>query len=53
MVRQVLDELNLLDRAIYIELASTAEQRVMPLVDMKDVSAPYFALILIPRGPEP
>jgi hypothetical protein len=24
----------------------------MPLVDMKDVSAPYFTLILIPRGPD-
>jgi precorrin-2/cobalt-factor-2 C20-methyltransferase len=53
MVRQVLDELNLLDRAIYVERASTAQQRVMPLVDMKEESAPYFALILIPRGPEP
>jgi precorrin-2/cobalt-factor-2 C20-methyltransferase len=53
MVRQVLDELNLLDRAICVERASTAEQRVMPLVDMKEVSAPYFTLILIPREPDP
>jgi precorrin-2/cobalt-factor-2 C20-methyltransferase len=51
-VRQVLDELNLLDRAIYVEGVSTAEQRVMPLVDMKDLSAPYFTLILIPREPD-
>jgi precorrin-2/cobalt-factor-2 C20-methyltransferase len=51
-VRQVLDELNLLDRAIYVEQVSTSQQRVMPLVDMKDVSAPYFTLILIPRGPD-
>jgi hypothetical protein len=28
------------------------EQRVMPLVDMKEVSAPYFTLILIPREPD-
>jgi precorrin-2/cobalt-factor-2 C20-methyltransferase len=51
-VRQVLAELNLLDRAIYVERVSTVEQRVMPLVDMKDLSAPYFTLILIPREPD-
>jgi precorrin-2/cobalt-factor-2 C20-methyltransferase len=51
-VRQVLDELNLLDRAIYVEQVSSAEQRVMPLVDMKELSAPYFTLILIPREPD-
>lgn len=51
-VRQVLDQLNLLDRAIYVEQVTTAEQRVMPLVDMKEVSAPYFTLILIPREPD-
>jgi precorrin-2/cobalt-factor-2 C20-methyltransferase len=51
-VRQVLAELNLLDRAIYVEGVSTADQRVMPLVDMKDMSAPYFTLILIPREPD-
>jgi len=51
-VRQVLAALNLLDRAIYVEQVSTAGQRVMPLVDMKEVSAPYFSLILIPPGPD-
>jgi precorrin-2 C(20)-methyltransferase len=51
-VRQVLGELNLLDRAIYVEGVSTAAQRVMPLVDIKDLSAPYFTLILIPREPD-
>jgi precorrin-2 C(20)-methyltransferase len=51
-VRQVLAALSLLDRAIYVEQVSTAGQRVMPLVDMKEVSAPYFSLILIPPEPE-
>jgi precorrin-2/cobalt-factor-2 C20-methyltransferase len=51
-VRQVLGELDLLERAIYVERASTAEQRLMPLVDMKETSAPYFSLILIPPGPD-
>jgi len=49
-VRQVLDALDLLDRAIYVEQVSTAEQRVMPLVDVTEVTVPYFSLVLIPRG---
>jgi precorrin-2/cobalt-factor-2 C20-methyltransferase len=51
-VRKVLEELDLLDRAIYVERVSTTEQRVMPLVDMTEVTAPYFSLVLIPSGPE-
>jgi precorrin-2/cobalt-factor-2 C20-methyltransferase len=51
-VRQVLDSLDLLDRAIYVEQVTTAEQRVMPLVDVTEVTAPYFSLVLIPRGPD-
>jgi precorrin-2/cobalt-factor-2 C20-methyltransferase len=51
-VRQVLDEMRLLDRALYVEHVSTTQQRIMPLVDMKEMSAPYFTLILIPSGPE-
>jgi precorrin-2/cobalt-factor-2 C20-methyltransferase len=51
-VRQVLGELDLLDRAIYVERASTTEQRILPLVDMKEASAPYFSLVLILPGPD-
>ncbi len=51
-VRQVLQELGLLDQAIYVEQVSTAEQRIMALVDMTEASAPYFSLVLLPRGPE-
>jgi precorrin-2/cobalt-factor-2 C20-methyltransferase len=51
-VRRVLAELGLLDQAVYVEQVSTTEQRVMPLVDMTEMSAPYFSLVLIPRGPE-
>jgi precorrin-2/cobalt-factor-2 C20-methyltransferase len=51
-VRQVLGALNLLDRAIYVEQVTTTEQRVMPLVDMKEMSAPYFSLVLIPPEPD-
>jgi precorrin-2/cobalt-factor-2 C20-methyltransferase len=51
-VRRVLAELGLLDQAVYVEQVSTTEQRVMPLVDMTEMSAPYFSLVLVPRGPE-
>jgi precorrin-2/cobalt-factor-2 C20-methyltransferase len=51
-VRQVLAELGQLDQAVYVEQVSTTEQRVMPLVDMTEMSAPYFSLVLVPRGPE-
>jgi precorrin-2/cobalt-factor-2 C20-methyltransferase len=49
-VRQVLDEMHLLEQAIYVEQVSTPDERVMPLVDVTGTAAPYFSLILIPRG---
>jgi precorrin-2/cobalt-factor-2 C20-methyltransferase len=48
-VRRVLDELGLLERAIYVERASSERERVMRLTDFVDDEAPYFALILLPR----
>jgi precorrin-2/cobalt-factor-2 C20-methyltransferase len=48
-VREVLGELGLLERAIYVERASTERQRVMRLTDFLDDEAPYFALVLLPR----
>ena len=48
-VRRVLGELGLLERAIYVEWASTPQERVLRLVDLADNEAPYFALILLPR----
>jgi precorrin-2/cobalt-factor-2 C20-methyltransferase len=39
--------------AIYVERASCAGERVMPLADTAEVRAPYFSLVLIPgRGLE-
>ncbi len=49
-VRQVLDELGLLERAIYVERATAERQRVMRLTDFIDDEAPYFALVLLPRA---
>jgi precorrin-2/cobalt-factor-2 C20-methyltransferase len=48
-VRQVLGELDLLERAVYVERASGERERVMRLIDFADDEAPYFALILLPR----
>ena len=47
-VRRVLRELGQLERAIYVERASTEQERVLQLTDLDDHEAPYFALILLP-----
>ena len=47
-VRTVLAELGLLERAIYVEHASTADERVVRLADLAIDEAPYFALLLLP-----
>jgi precorrin-2/cobalt-factor-2 C20-methyltransferase len=51
-VRQVLIELGLLARAIYVERVSTEQERVMRLTDFAEAHAPYFALVLLPRTAE-
>ena len=51
-VRAILDELGLMERAIYVERASGPDERVMSLLDLEgETEAPYFALILVPPGP--
>ncbi|HSA79353.1 MAG TPA: precorrin-2 C(20)-methyltransferase [Geminicoccaceae bacterium] len=50
-VRRVLRELGLLERAIYVERATTGQERVLQLTDVAEHEAPYFALILVPRKP--
>ena len=49
-VRDVLSRLGRLDRAQYVERATMADQKVMPLADAPD-KAPYFSMILV-RSPE-
>jgi precorrin-2/cobalt-factor-2 C20-methyltransferase len=49
-VRDVLAELGLLKRAIYVEHASAARQRIVPLADLAVDEAPYFSLLLLPAG---
>ncbi|MGH6900416.1 MAG: precorrin-2 C(20)-methyltransferase [Geminicoccaceae bacterium] len=49
-VREVLVELGLLERALYVEHASGARERVVRLVDLAADEAPYFSLLLLPGG---
>jgi precorrin-2/cobalt-factor-2 C20-methyltransferase len=51
-VRKVLRILGLLDLARYVERATLGEQRILPLVDMEEDSAPYFSMILLHRRGE-
>jgi len=51
-LRAVIERLGLLDRAIYIERATTAGERVRPLADASGI-APYFSMILVAGSPDP
>lgn len=45
-VKQALQEANMLDKAIYIERGTQAQEKIMPLCEFTG-NAPYFSLILI------
>jgi len=47
-VRLAVQEAGLLDRAIYVERGTMADEVVMRLADRIESEAPYFSLILIP-----
>jgi precorrin-2/cobalt-factor-2 C20-methyltransferase len=51
-VRAALDAAGLIDRALYVERATMADQRIVPLADFEEgADAPYFSLIVVPgRG---
>ncbi|SKM10720.1 Probable cobalamin biosynthesis protein CobI [Mycobacteroides abscessus subsp. bolletii] len=51
-VRQALDTAGVLDRAYYVERASTTQQRVLSAADVDPSSVPYFSLVLVP-GAQP
>lgn len=52
-VRTLLDELGLLDRALYIERATQPNQRIVPITELDPAEVPYWALILIPSQTQP
>jgi precorrin-2/cobalt-factor-2 C20-methyltransferase len=47
-VRAALDAASLLDRAIYVERATTENEIVLPLSKKPDDEAPYFAMVIVP-----
>jgi precorrin-2/cobalt-factor-2 C20-methyltransferase len=48
-VRTALQAAGLLQRAIYVERATMAEERIIPLPELpEDFDAPYFSLIIVP-----
>ena len=51
-IRALLEEMNLVSSAGYLERVSLANEKIMPLGDVPDEAAPYFSLILIYKGQE-
>jgi precorrin-2/cobalt-factor-2 C20-methyltransferase len=51
-VKRVLARLGLEAGAEYVERASMADEKVAPLTEVKDKSAPYFSMILVRRPEE-
>jgi len=47
-VRRVIADLGLMQRALYVERATMANQRTLPLAEVMPETVPYFSLILIP-----
>ena len=47
-VRQVLQELGLAERALYVERATMANQKIVALDQVEPMSSPYFSLIIVP-----
>lgn len=49
-VREALSMAGQLDDALYVERASTADQRVLPAGTVDETSVPYFSLAMVPGG---
>ncbi len=47
-VREVLSELGLLSRSLYIERATMPNQRIVPIAEVNAADVPYWALIMVP-----
>ena len=47
-VRRVLRKLGLDDRAHYVERATMANQKIVPLDEVEPMDSPYFSMILVP-----
>ncbi|MEM9438484.1 MAG: precorrin-2 C(20)-methyltransferase [Pseudomonadota bacterium] len=51
-IRAVMARLGVLEEATYVERATLAEERVMPLAEAPE-KAPYFSMILLTKGADP
>ncbi len=51
-IRGILEELDLVDCARYVERATMENQKVMPLSEVGDAKAPYFSMILVHKRGE-
>lgn len=51
-IRALIDAMGLTSCSGYVERVSLAEQRVLPLADVAEATAPYFSMILIYKGGE-
>ncbi|WP_298496452.1 precorrin-2 C(20)-methyltransferase [uncultured Maritimibacter sp.] len=51
-IRDVLSTMGLAARATYVERATLAEERILPLSEAPD-PAPYFSMILVTKGADP
>lgn len=50
-VRRAITAANCLDRALYVERATMADERIVPLTELTAEHGPYFAIVLVPgRG---
>ena len=47
-VRAAIAQAGLLDRAIYVERGTMANEKVLPLAEKTDDEAPYFSMIIVP-----
>jgi precorrin-2/cobalt-factor-2 C20-methyltransferase len=47
-IRAALTRAGLADRAIYVERGTMTGQRILPLRELDDAPAPYFAMVLVP-----
>ena len=53
-IRNALKQAGLMDRAIYIERGTMSDEKVIPLADKAEDSAPYFSIIIVSgRGRRP
>ncbi len=48
--RTVLQEVGLIDRALFIERSTTKDQRITPILEVDPGKVPYFSMIVIPSA---